>query len=149
MRQEYALKLSGFAEGTKTSIGGDLVLTRLERGQAVQRRVHSFPRDDWQMRQMLICSLHPYGQLGPCLCGSGQPYLVCHLRWFPEDRLCPCESGKAFADCHRIGPDTRQAQEHWRRHAKDFRRTRRELAEAYERLRPGENGPPPPRVVAS
>jgi len=136
--------------GNHVNIGGDLILSRLERGSATQRRVHTFPTDGEQFRRMMIGSLHPLGQLGPCVCGSGQPYLVCHMRWLEEGAPCPCGSGRAFEDCHRINPRSPQAVLHWRRHAGDYRRTRQELQRTYRQARPGEDpGPPSPRVVRS
>jgi hypothetical protein len=89
----------------RTMIGGDLVLTRMERGTVTQRRIHTLPNDDRRWRQMMIGTVHRDGQIGPCVCGCGQPYIVCQFSAsFSPDYPCPCETGPAFADCHRVDP---------------------------------------------
>lgn len=83
----------------KVIIGGDLIHTRLEIGQSAHRRVHRFPDDVPAFRRMMVGSHHWTGQLGPCPCGSGQPFVACHLRWHAGP--CACDSGRDFADCGR------------------------------------------------
>jgi hypothetical protein len=141
--------LASVMTGRKVFIGGGLVLTRLERGRSEHREIYRFPQGqgnaDW--RRMLVGTLHPLGQLGPCVCGQGQPAAVCHLRWISPDSPCSCESGKTWAECHRIDPDSEQARAYWREHADDFWRWSRGLAAVYRAARPDEDAHPPPVVV--
>lgn len=126
VHDEWAL--APLMSGLQVPIGGDVIHTRLDVGAAVQRRLHRFPNAGRDFRTMLIGSLHPAGQLGPCVCGSGRPFMVCHL----DTKIdCPCKSGKRLEDCHRVDPAGPQARQHWREHAADFRRTRDDLAAAY------------------
>jgi hypothetical protein len=91
--------------GRQCPIGGDLILTRLDRGASSSRRIHTLVEvdgmaDDWRIRDAMIGSVHWLGQLGPCICGSGQPWVVCcSAMWAPDD-VCPCGLGRAFRDCH-------------------------------------------------
>jgi hypothetical protein len=143
--------LASYMTKRKCFIGGDLILTRLERGHAVQRRVHSFPVDDWKYRQMMIGSLHPLGQLGPCICGQGQPYALCCLRGMEPTAPCPCKNGRTFGDCHQIdvfSPEHQmQAVTHWAHHREDFVRTRDELAAAFQAAFPDMQLEPPIAVI--
>lgn len=107
-------------------VGGELVHTRLRRGEIVTRRIHRFPFD-WRFRRQFIGSLHYIGQLGPCLCGSGQPLRICHLAFAdrPENnKPCPCDSGDLFRDCCLIDPNDEAAQTYWFQHLDDFDRDR-------------------------
>jgi hypothetical protein len=115
--------------GRKTMIGGELVLTRLERGAATQHRLYTFPTDDWRFRKMMIGAMTFEGQAGPCYCGSGLPQARCHLptALTPEAPCC-CQSGKAFGACHRVDPEGRPATAHWIRHQDEYRDTQMELA---------------------
>ena len=83
---------------------------------------------------MMIGSHHWTGQLGPCPCGSAQPFAACHLRWHTGP--CACESGRYFADCHRVDPTTAKARRYVRAHAADFYDTQAELVASYRRARP-------------
>lgn len=129
----------------KTLIGGALELTRLERGSISQRKVHELPEDDWRFRKMLIGTLHPYGQLGPCYCGSGQPQIVCCLALGLADPTwpCPCTSGAAFADCHLVDLTAPESVQHWVDHADDFHRSARPLRAAWRTWNPGATPPEP------
>lgn len=128
---EHAYTNGGCSLGSRSPFGGDLILTRLERGSVTQRRIHTLPQNDWRFRQMLIGTTHPVGQLGPCTCGSGLPYIRCHLAPAPPTWPCPCpagqETGVPFYDCHRVDPDAEDSRRHWREHAEDFERTREPL----------------------
>jgi uncharacterized protein YchJ len=131
----------------KTMVGGALMLTRLERDSVTQRRLFTLPDDDWRFRQMVIGTVHPYGQLGPCPCGSGQPYAVCHLPSYDPAWPCPCTSGKAFVDCHRIEPFVPENMNHWVEHAEDFHRTREPLRAAWRARFPDAPEPTPPVII--
>jgi hypothetical protein len=131
----------------QTIIGGGLILTRIERGSTVQRRIHDLPEDDWRFRQMLIGTVHDYGQIGPCICGSGQPYLLCHLPSFAPDWPCPCLSGKPFAECHRLNPADPKVFTYWTEHPEDFHRTKAGLREAWDRQFPDEPRFDPPEII--
>lgn len=131
----------------KTMIGGGLILTRVERGSVTQRRIHDLPADDWRFRQMVIGTVHRYGQIGPCMCGSGQPYLVCHLPSFDPDWPCPCLSEKPFAECHRLEPHDPEVFAHWTSHPEDFHRTKDELRANWDRAFPDEPRFEPPQVI--
>jgi hypothetical protein len=131
----------------KTMIGGGLILTRLERGSVTQRRIQDLPADDWRFRQMVIGTVHRYGQIGPCMCGSGQPYLVCHLPAFDPEWPCPCTSGKPFVDCHRLEPHDPEVFDHWMSHPEDFHRTKDELQTNWDRAFPDEPRFEPPQII--
>jgi hypothetical protein len=147
----------------KTMIGGALMLTRLEREGITQRRLLTLPDDDWRFRQMVIGTVHPYGQLGPCVCGSGQPYMLCHLPSYNDEWPCPCTSGQPFRECHRIDPFSTDCMNHWVEHAEDFYRTREPLRATWRArfpdapeptplaqvIRPQGQMPPPAAVLAS
>lgn len=127
---EAIYETCGIALGTKAPMGGDIFLTRLERGQVSHRRIHRLPDDDWRYRQMCIGSLHRLGQLGPCACGSAKPYARCHLRGVPPTWPCPCnEDGKVFVDCHRV--TEAEIDEHLARYPDDFVRTQKALRAAW------------------
>lgn len=135
--------------GERTMIGGDLYLTRLEKDGVSQRRLLTLPDDDWRFRQMVIGTMHRYGQLGPCPCGSGQPYVVCHLLagTFSADWPCPCQSGKPFRGCHRVEVNDPASFQHWIEHAEDFERTREPLRAIWRERFPDEPEPTPPTIV--
>lgn len=120
----------------QTYIGGELLLTELRPRQVCERVVATIPEHDWQHRQMLIGSLHLYGQAGPCVCGSGQPYLLCHLSL--KTGRCQCGSGRDFRFCHRLTVADPAVREHWRLHVDDFYRTQSALAATWLEVRPGE-----------
>lgn len=86
--------------GMKMMIGGPVTLTRLERGHIDQQTIHAFTTADF--RAMVVGTLHPFGQVGPCECGSGRRFLDCCLRPF-KNAPCLCESGRRFADCCLVG----------------------------------------------
>lgn len=135
-------------QSQKTMIGGGLILTRIERGAVTQRRIHDLPEDDWRYRQMLIGTTHPVGQMGPCICGSGQPYMVCHLPAFDPDWPCPCVvSGKPFVECHRLDLADPAVFAHWRAHPEDFHRTQQGLRAAWDRNFPDAPRHEPPQFI--
>jgi hypothetical protein len=129
-------------DGPKVIIGGDVLRTRLTRGEHQQHVIHTFPMRGGQWRRSLIGTLHPEGQLGPCQCGSGVPQATCHLLARDTSQPCPCLSGKSLADCHLIGPGDRRVLDYYLEHRKDYELTRPELAAAYRRARPAEHWPP-------
>lgn len=136
---EAAYADAGYGIETKRCpFGGDLILTRLERGSASHRRIHTLPQDDWRFRQMLLGSLHRFGQLGPCTCGSGKPFILCHLALAPPGWPCPCLAGRAdgkpFHDCHRVDPDDPESHRHWEEHHDhDVARSADYLAETWQK----------------
>jgi hypothetical protein len=130
-----------------TMIGGDLILTRLERGSITQRRIHSLPDDDWRFRRMMCGTVHRQGQLGPCVCGSGQPFIVCCLTTrFSPDWLCPCETGPKFVDCHRVDLDIAVLRE-LRRRPEEFWDTQAELRAGWAKVFPDEVPEPLAHVI--
>jgi uncharacterized protein YchJ len=132
-----------------TPIGGEFHLTYLRRGGAISERLHVDDRDSWEYRRMFIGGLNRDGQLGPCLCGSGQPFVVCHLPWmYPGDDPCPCESGQAFGECHRIDAASADAMAYWQMHAADFERERDEMQAAWRRQIPVDPTPEPPEIMS-
>jgi hypothetical protein len=145
--RDCSLDLGRFMRDTQTRIGGDLVLTHLTRGAVRQTVVETIPEHDQQQRQMLIGTVHLYGQAGPCLCGSGQPAMLCH-QWKDGDRPCRCGFGKPFSACHQLTPDDPAVQAHWQAHVEDFHRTQAALAAAWHDVRPDEPIPADPRLRA-
>lgn len=118
--EEYALA-SWHKGASKGVFGGDLILTRLDRGGvASQRRIGNIPIDDARFRRALVGTCHPSGQLGPCPCGSGGPYAVCCPGYFDPFKPCMCGSGELFGECHRIDPESIDAAEYWTEHVGDF-----------------------------
>lgn len=95
-----------YGTGRKVFIGGDIVHTRLERGAVTQRRIHHIGEDSEGFRRMVSGTMHPLGQLGPCVCGSGETFATCHLPAI-ADQPCVCRSGQSFAECCRIEPPTK------------------------------------------
>lgn len=93
--------LADLYSGLKMYVGGDALLTRLERGSSSTRRLVTFDDDGAEFAQMMAGSLHPVGQLGPCACGSGRPAVDCCLREL-DDQPCPCGSTATFATCCRV-----------------------------------------------
>lgn len=133
----------------QTMIGGGLILTSLSRGRIEQRRLHTLPDDDWRFRQMVIGTVHRYGQIGPCICGSGQPYLICHLPSFDPSWPCPCDHKRErlFVDCHRLTPADPGVFDHWIAHADDFHRTQDELRHAWDQRFPDAPRAQPPQII--
>lgn len=136
-------------------IGGDILLTRLERGSITQRVIHHLSEDDWRFRRGVIGGLHWQGQAGPCMCGSGQPYIVCCLRPF-VDEPCDCGSERPLRDCHLLdldGDDLPRVLEFWAQHADEFTSTRAELRAVWEATTPADvratyaQVPPPPVII--
>lgn len=93
--------LADMYSGLKMYVGGDVIHTRLERGLATQRRIHTFDDTGEEFARMMAGSLHPAGQLGACSCGSGRRLVECCLEAIYADP-CPCGSGSRFADCCRV-----------------------------------------------
>lgn len=150
VRQQWTLQPS--SGQPHCAIGGHVVLTRLERGLSSQRRIHSFPTEGWEFRRTLIGSLHPLGQLGPCICGSGQPYAVCHLRWRDHEAPCVCGSEQPFAGCCRVDIFSPQARLYWLQHTQDFHRSQTDLAARWTTTdcvaeQAAAPGLPPPTVI--
>lgn len=89
--------------GRKWVVGGSLVRTVVTRDGCTTEIVHRFddldaPGDEFKL--LVAGTLHPYAQLGPCPCGSGQRASGCHL--MPPEVPCPCQSGERFGDCCRV-----------------------------------------------
>jgi hypothetical protein len=97
VRQQRAVEADLYS-GLKMYIGGDALLTRLERGQQTTRRLLTFDDSGPEFEQMMAGSLHPAGQLGPCPCGDGGRFRDCCLTEL-NDQPCPCGSARTFADC--------------------------------------------------
>lgn len=120
----------------KRPLGGDVVATTMTVGADIQQRtVHQYPTQGWRWREMLIGTLAPGGQLGPCVCGSGMPFVMCHLGRQIAGPLfgltCPCGSTKDFEDCHLVRIDA-SAEKFWSMAKKDFARTAPALRAAWE-----------------
>jgi uncharacterized protein YchJ len=145
----YAEHSVAFTVGGKTMIGGDLILTRLEHGRVSQRRIHTLPNDDWRFRRMVIGTVHRYGQLGPCVCGSAQPYILCCLTSaFSAEWLCPCDTGVRFQDCeHRVDPMDPEAMQHWIDQRQDFYDTQDELRARWLKAFPDDPRPVPVALI--
>jgi hypothetical protein len=108
VRQQRAVNADLYS-GLKMYVGGDALLTRLQRGQQTTRRLLTFDDTGPEFEQMMTGSLHPTGQLGPCPCGDGGRFRDCCLTEL-YDQPCPCCSGKLFADCCLVDlPTTRDA----------------------------------------
>lgn len=115
-------------------IGGDLILTRLRRGEMTSRRLHGWTLDDWTFRRMFIGSLHFIGQVGPCPCGAGKPAVLCHLLAAIDPEMpCPCDSGVQFTACHLIDPGDPDVADYLRRYFEDYSRDQAQLAAAWQR----------------
>lgn len=99
VRQQRAL--ADLYSGLKMYVGGDALLTTLERGQQSTRRLFSFDDDGPEYAEMMAGSLHPAGQLGPCGCESGARFVDCCLTQIADDP-CPCGNGATFAACCRV-----------------------------------------------
>lgn len=128
----------------KTHIGGDMVLTRLARGQVERQVVHTMPTHGRQWRRSLIGLLCEEGQMAPCICGTGWPLAACCAPNAYQEP-CPCRSGQPFGRCCVIMPDDPRVTAYYHQHRRDFDTTRPWLAEVYRR----NNGPEwPPAVVA-
>lgn len=126
-------------------IAGDFTRTHIRRGQIQQRRIHTLGPDDWEFRRMMIGSYHRFGQLGPCLCGSGQPAVICHLEYMADlDAPCPCGGGsdrKAFGECHKL--DARNELQYVLEHIDDYGREREVLAAVWREVVPNDPTPAP------
>jgi hypothetical protein len=127
---------AGRVGDARSPFGGDMILTRLEQGVLSQRTLCTMPTDDRRYRHMLVGTLHRVGQLGPCVCGKGKPYLLCHLAGAPPSWPCPCPTGQAtgkpFVRCHRVDPTAPSSLRYWREHADDFTSTSDALARAWQ-----------------
>jgi len=100
VREQRAL--ADLYSGLKMYIGGDALLTTLERGHQSTRRLLTFADSGPEYEQMMAGSLHPAGQLGLCGCESGARFVDCCLEQI-ADEPCPCGSGTStFADCCRV-----------------------------------------------
>lgn len=130
----------------KHLLGGRLILTTLQRGSSSHRVLHRFPDDDWSFRKMVIGTLHPLGQIGPCACGSGQPQLVCHLAYALPGWPCPCTSGEPFDTCHRV-EITDDVFRHWATHADDFHRSRDALRAVWRAEYPDDDLQPAHQII--
>lgn len=127
---EAIYEQAGYTLGPHSYMGGDLLLTRVERGALSVRKIHTLPADDWRFRQMMIGTLHPEGQIGPCPCGKDQPFTLCHMAAMPRTWPCSCpdgQQGRAFFDCHRVDPDSPEAEAYLTEHAEEFRQIRDDL----------------------
>lgn len=107
LRHERAL--ASVTSGMKVFVGGEVTLTHIEPGAVTQRRIHTFDDrpDNPEFQQMVAGTLHPSGQLGPCLCGSGNIQALCHE--LPDDRDCPCGSKSPFGECCRVTTEEMRA----------------------------------------
>lgn len=99
IRQQRSL--ADLYSGLKMYVGGDALLTCLERGQQSTRRLFTFDDSGPEYDQMMAGSLHPAGQRGVCSCGSGRVLVECCLTQL-YDQPCPCGSSQVFADCCRV-----------------------------------------------
>jgi hypothetical protein len=97
--------------GLKGMIGGALVATTLRRGLAVQATIGAFDDTGASLAAMMGGTLHPFGQVGPCECGSGKRYIDCHLPTH-EEESCVCGSGAALGRCCMLTGDEAA---HWSR----------------------------------
>lgn len=130
--EAYSL-VSMLARGGKLYLGGPIVLSELTRGGLEHRQIGCLPMGGWQLRKMLVGSLHPYGQLGPCICGNGKPMTLCHLRRMADTDACPCGEGRPFFECrHYVDPDGPVAAAHWRVYGRDLTRWNDELRESFQ-----------------
>jgi hypothetical protein len=87
--------------GLKVFVGGDVFLTRLERGSISQRKIHTFDDSGEEFRLMVAGTAHPVAQLGPCECGSGEVAEACHP-YMPPEEPCTCRSGAPWQGCCRV-----------------------------------------------
>jgi hypothetical protein len=100
VRQQRAVDADLYS-GLKMYVGGDALLTRLERGRQSTGRLLTFDDSGAEFTQMMAGSLHPAGQLGQCPCGDGSRFRDCCLAEL-NDQPCPCGSGRTFASCCRV-----------------------------------------------
>jgi hypothetical protein len=84
--------------GLKTYVGGDVIHTRLRRGEVTQRRLLTFDDQGPEFVRMVAGSLHPQGQAGRCDCGSGRCLVDCCMAALAP-QACPCGSGRTFGTC--------------------------------------------------
>lgn len=86
------------ADGVGFPVGGDVIHTRLERGSAISRRIHTYAETGEEFGRMVAGTAHPVALARPCYCGNGVPFGECHI----TDLLakpCYCESDKTFGEC--------------------------------------------------
>ena len=104
VREERAL--SGYAT---VYVAGDVFYTRIARGEATTRKVHTYDDEGDEFLQMIEGTQHPVAQLMPCWCESGKAFLDCHLA--PQlDERCQCNmSDKTFRECCAVTPEQRAA----------------------------------------
>ena len=79
-------------------IAGDVIHTRLERGSAISRRIHTYDDGGEEFGRMVEGTAHPVALARACYCGSGVPFGECHISNLLE-KPCYCESGKTFGTC--------------------------------------------------
>lgn len=87
----------------KVFVGGDLHLTRLERGLVSTTRLLSFNDRGEELAAIMAGTLHPFGQAGPCTCGSGARYVDCCLAEIAGEP-CLCGSTRPLAECCMLSP---------------------------------------------
>lgn len=77
-------------------IGGKVNLTRIDDSGVHTKVIHTFGTADFMAATS--GTLHPYGQIGLCPCGSGDRFIDCCIpKWLHLP--CLCESGKTLGDC--------------------------------------------------
>ncbi len=89
--------LAPIASGLKWVVGGDVLLTTIERGSSTTERLLTFGDAGEEFREMVAGTLHPMGQAGPCVCDSGKRLIDCCVQLTGQQ--CPCGSGRIFGDC--------------------------------------------------
>lgn len=89
--------LAPIASGLKWVVGGDVLLTTIERDSSTTERLLTFgdagegvPGDGRRHPA-------PDGTGGPCVCDSGKRLIDCCVQL--AGHQCPCGSGRAFDDC--------------------------------------------------
>lgn len=82
----------------RVSVSGKVHLARIGRGTYRTRVVHEFNDRGAEFQALVMGTMHPQSQLGPCGCGSGVRYIDCHLApWL--DKPCDCGSGQNLREC--------------------------------------------------
>lgn len=104
----------------RSLFGADLILSTLERGRATHRRIGGIALTEPAFREALLGTCHPMGQLGPCPCGSGDPFAICCTWLLAQNKPCVCGSGLLFRDCHWIDPTTPAAADYINAHLEDY-----------------------------
>lgn len=91
--------------GWKWITGGAVYLSTLTRGGYASELLCDLAPTREEFAQIVRGTLHPIGQAGACVCGSGRRLIDCcagHL----TDQPCPCESGRVFRECCSIDAGT-------------------------------------------